>query len=547
MNFKYYIWLNVLNFVKENGVFSVFLLIILIYRMVALYHFKFIDFEDANIAIMSRDIINGVRVPLYAYGVPYNAGEVIDAFILSLFFKLFNVSGIVIKILAIIESIILVVCVYFISKKLFDKKIALLGALLFSLSPSMIVWNYYLRGYLIDTLFYLLVFYYFTKSRDEFNNKNIIIFGLISGISFWMKELVIILLFSAWCSLIIKNKNNISLLIKNLALYFIFFIIGYFPSIIYNFTNDFLNWKTLVRGGTGLYHIFLKNYSSGDLTKRFIINPVFSTILFSEPYNDLGIEVSLISIVHWAIQLLLLILIIIHLWKIRNIEEKQSFILKFILGYLSISFILLTLGFSEPEGITGVRFYVLLYPLWIMLISSGISLLYNYGERPYRWIILLSIIIIIFISLFQHFKVYKNDFLIKEYEYLYPTAESEHQKTSYPVAVKAKSIGEIIKFLNENNIKVVFTTLTLKMRLLIESKFNLCIASYGYYPLGDPYPECREEVLSSKNVAVIHLLNSPHIESLENALKSQGTNYLKIKADDYVIFYPVDMRKVFKK
>ncbi len=70
---------NALSFLKENRVFFVFLTTISIYRIVALYHFKYIDFEDANIAIMARDIMNGTRFPLYAYGVPYNAGEVIDA------------------------------------------------------------------------------------------------------------------------------------------------------------------------------------------------------------------------------------------------------------------------------------------------------------------------------------------------------------------------------------------------------------------------------------------------------------------------------------
>lgn len=548
MHFKHNIQLKVLNFIKENLYFSVYLIFILTYRTVAIYHFKYIDFEDANIALMARDILAGKPFPLYAYGVPYNAGEVIDAFILSFLFQLFGISGVIIKILAIIESVLLVLAVYFISKKLLDKKTALLGVLLFSLSPSIMVWNYYLRGYLIDTIFYFLVFYYFIKSRDEFNNKNIIVFGLLSGVSFWMKELVIILLFSAWISLLIKNKHNIFLLIKNFVLYLIFFITGYLPGIIYNLTNDFLNWKTLTRGGTGLYYIFLKNYSSGHMMKRFIINPVFSTILFSEPYNDLGIKVSLPGIIHWFIQLLLILLIIIHLWKRKNLKEKQFSILKFIMGYLLISFILLTLGFSEPEGITGVRFYVLLYPLWIILISSGMFLLYNYGGKLYRWIILFSIIIIIFTSLFQHFKVYKNDFLIKEYEYVYPATDSQNQGTSYPVAVRAKSIEKIIKFLKENNVKFVFTTLTLKMRLLIESKFNLCIASYGYYPLGDPYPECREEVLNSKNVSVILLANSPYIELLEkNLLKNQMTDYLKVKVDDYVVFYPVDMTKAFKK
>ncbi len=449
--------------------------------------------------------------------------------------------------MAIIESLLLVVAVYFISKKLFNKKTALVGTLLFSLSPSIMVWNYYLRGYLIDTLFYFLVFYYFIKSRDEFNNKNIIVFGLLSGISFWMKELVIILLSFAWASLLIKNKNNIFIFIKNFALYSIFFITGYLPAIIYNFTNDFLNWKALFRGGTGLYHIFLKDYSPPEVLKRFIVNPLYSTILFSEPYNDLGSGLSPISIIHWSFQLLLLTLIIIHVWKGKNTEEKQSFILKFILGYLSISFILLILGFSEPEGITGVRFFVLLYPPWILFFSYGIYSIYNYGRNVNKWIILLSITIIIITSIFQHFKIYKSDFLIKEYEYVYPATRSQTLRTSYPVAVRGRSIDKIIKFLKENNITFVFTTLTLKMRLLVESKFNLCIASYGYYPLGDPYPECREEVFRSGNVAVIHLINSPHIESLEKALKTKGANYLKVNLEDYIIFYPVDMEEIFRK
>lgn len=538
--------MKALNFIKENLYFFVFLIIILSYRIVALYHFKYIDFEDANIALMARDILEGKKIPLYAYGVPYNAGEVIDAFMLALFFKFFGFSNIVIKSLALIENLILLMSVYAVLKKLFAGRIAMLGTILFSFSPSIMVWNFYYRGYLIDTIFYFFVFYYFWKTLSIFDNKNVAIFGILSGLTFWMKEFIIILLFIAWIFIIIKNLKNASLLIRRISLYTLLFLLGYLPGIIYNFTHDFLNWKILLKNSGGLFDMFLKHYQSGTLFNRFILNPILSTVLFSEPYNDLNVSLTLPGTGYWFANIIIFFGTTMFIIKKRTVIEKNHLpLFYFILLYLIMSFSFLTLGFAEPYGYIGTRFYVLLYPLWIILITGGIYYIYKNAGGVHKFLVNLSLGLMLTISLFENINVLRQDFLIKEYEYLAPATHKEI--TNYPVTVRAKNIDKIIEFLSKNSINYVFTTLTLKMRLLVETNFKLCIASYGYYPLGDPYPECREEVLSSKNVAVIHLLNSPHIESLESTLKNQGTNYLKVKADDYVIFYPVDMRIVFKK
>jgi len=457
--------LKVSDFIKENSIFLIFLLIISLLRIGFLSHFKYIDFEDANIAIMAKDILEGKNFPLYAYGVPYNAGEVVDAFILAMFFKLFGLSNITIKSLALIENIVLVIAFYIVLHNLFTKKSAILGTVLFSFSPSIMVWNFYLRGYLMDTIFYFFVFYSFWKTLTNFNYKNIAIWGVISGFTFWMKEFIIIQLLIAWIFIIFKNIENTSVLFRKAFLFILFFIAGYLPSIIYNLTHDFLNWKNLLSFSGGLYYTFLKHYQTGTLLSRFILHPFLSTVLFSEPYNDLDINISLLGIIHWFMNIIIFFAIIFFIINKKEIIERKHLILfSFILIYMFTSFIFLDISFAEPYGYIGTRFYVLLYPLWIVLIIGGIQYIHNNNNAIHKFAIGFLLLIILLISLLQHINVLRQDFLIKEYEYIYPKTPEEI--TNYPVKVRAKSITNIIEFLKDNSINKVFTVMYCFLRPL---------------------------------------------------------------------------------
>jgi 4-amino-4-deoxy-L-arabinose transferase-like glycosyltransferase len=137
----------------------------------------------------------------------YRAHPLFLQFIVSIFFANFGVSDIIARMAPAIFGILTVIFVYFIGKELYDKKVAMVAAIVMTIIPYHIIVS---RQVLLDvplsffaTLTLFFVIRYLRRERDVYL---LYFIGAASGLSFLSKEVGIFVLIASIVSLLlVKN------------------------------------------------------------------------------------------------------------------------------------------------------------------------------------------------------------------------------------------------------------------------------------------------------------------------------------------------------
>ena len=212
--------------------------------------------DEAIIGLMAKHIMEGRYFPFYMYGQPYNAGAAWEAYFGAVAFRLFGVGVIPLKACIVAFSLLCLFLFYRMGCALYDRRTAVLATVAFALAPSLLKWNFQVRGYAwyFLSIPVLTMLFVSAESAPDPKRNTLFLFGLVSGVSIWCLELAIPIVAALWMLLILRRRLSLNNTAASLA----GFVVGYAPVIAWNLMNHFNNWRYLFveRPGGGFRSLF---------------------------------------------------------------------------------------------------------------------------------------------------------------------------------------------------------------------------------------------------------------------------------------------------
>jgi len=212
--------------------------------------------DEAIIGLMGKHILEGRYFPFYMYGQAYNAGAAWEAYLAAISFALFGVGVISLKSCMVVLSLFCLLLFYCMCQVLYDQRTALLGTIVFALTPSLLKWHFQVRGYSWYFLSVPVLTILFLSIQSTPNRRwpLFLLFGAISGLSIWNLELGIAFNVALWVLILMRR----SLSLKNALVALAGFVVGYAPAIVFNLTHHFANWNAVLEktGGGGAALLF---------------------------------------------------------------------------------------------------------------------------------------------------------------------------------------------------------------------------------------------------------------------------------------------------
>jgi len=291
------------SFFWKNKILIIIVALGLFLRLYYLPNFIGFAWDQERDAFTVKQIIVDKKLTLIGPRVVNDRGFMLGPYffyILLPFYLITNLNPNAIILFIATYSFIFLISSFFILKKIFSSKMALIFVFIWSVLPlaisiDTISWNPLLIPFLFIFLIYLL-------NNLNFNKiKNWLMLGFYLGFSFNIHVQLIILSFMAFIFLLIKvSKKDF---FKRIFFLFLGFLLSFLPLLIFDLRHNFLN-----------LHLFLNFFSNGSSVKNyFAFIPVWTNFISS----IFIIKSSFFSILFWFI----LTLILFFLSK-KNILNK---------------------------------------------------------------------------------------------------------------------------------------------------------------------------------------------------------------------------------
>ncbi|MFH1590251.1 MAG: glycosyltransferase family 39 protein [archaeon] len=145
--------------------------------------------------------------------------------LLHFWVKIFGTSELASRLLSLIFGVAGVWISYLLTKKLFNRRIAIITSLLFAFSPIMIYYSQEARLYSLFVFLSLLSFYFYIKFIENMNNKNLLFYGLSTLLLIYTHLFAFLVLLVQNVYILYKFKFQFKKLIKWFAGQFILFLL----------------------------------------------------------------------------------------------------------------------------------------------------------------------------------------------------------------------------------------------------------------------------------------------------------------------------------
>ena len=271
--------------------------------------------------------------------------------------KLFGDSEFSIRFPSVIFGLLSILVLYYLASSLFNKRIALLSAIILAVNPFHIFFSQQARMYSLFSLFSLLSLFYFFKILKEGRKTNMIGYIVFNALNLYTHYFAIFVLVVECLYFILSHKDFKSKA-KDFMLTNLFIFILFSPQFIKVYTG-FLNKTSHVDWGVKPSEYFMSIFNS------FLgWNVAFTAIVF--------------------------LLFLFGLLRIKNIDKKLNLFGIFYVLFPSI------IGFFISFKMTIMpRYFIFILPIYIMFISKGLI------NIKYKWIQILLIGGILVISGFK--------------------------------------------------------------------------------------------------------------------------------------------------
>ncbi len=235
------------------------------------------DSDMAVTGLMAMHILKG-EFPTFFWDQDYCGA--IEAYLVSVFFAIFGVSRYTLNIVPVLESILFMILMYILARRIFGEKVGILTLLFTAVPPVYLAVNTVLaRANYVENLVLGAVVFYLTyrivyEAKKKNSGRRFFLLGLVCGLAWWTNYQSIYFILTSLFFLFLRQKL---IFFTRRFLNFLFgFFVGSSPFWLYCFKNDFLPFKTL--GENKFTDIGLA------LEKLFIIGlPVIMGVVKSEP------------------------------------------------------------------------------------------------------------------------------------------------------------------------------------------------------------------------------------------------------------------------
>lgn len=252
-----------LEFAKRISVkkISIFITIayFIIFSYIAFFHHPF-WFEPEGVMYLNwgNDLVFGDASEVYIPDSP--VGWPIIHSVLSDYFGDAFVIG---KTVALLSATGIILTSFYVIRNLFGDKIALVGQLFFVVNPRLNVLSVEAMNELLPIFLIMISFYFITKKT--WSSKDIIISGLLLGISATIRFQAIIVMIPVLLFLVIKKKPMM-LNVKHGTIFLILFIVGISPLLLYNFVT----FDNLLETDSSQYMIWFMKYQTPEWREQMI-------------------------------------------------------------------------------------------------------------------------------------------------------------------------------------------------------------------------------------------------------------------------------------
>lgn len=218
-----------------------------------------IDADEAIVGLMAKHITEGQAWPTFYYGQHYMGS--FEAILVAGLFTVLGVSSVALKVVPLLFSLALVPVMYLLGRRFGGVWAARAAAVLIAIPPSsLVVWSTKARGGFIEILLLgALALLLVARWGDKQPQVRPPLFAaLLLGLGWWINNQIIyfllpILVWTIWVLIDVTRrarKRVIPVLLKQLALFVIFFFIGGLPYWIYNIQNWFISFEMFRSAGS---------------------------------------------------------------------------------------------------------------------------------------------------------------------------------------------------------------------------------------------------------------------------------------------------------
>ena len=524
----------------EKILLSIVIVVFLLIRIAALFASQqYVDGDRALTGIVAKHIMEkGIR-PFYFYGEHYAGSQTIVAYIASLFFMLFGISSFSLHLTDIFLALIFVAVTYYVVRKIFNKRIALITSFLLAIPiPVFLISDVRYGSNSVALVFNTLFVYTFYQIffNNQKTTKNFVFLGIIAGISYYIGEYILILLFVFLLFWYFQNKKFF--LTRKFFIFLASFIIGLLPVIHYNLAHNFANLKQFLAGS--VLHKIACAYGLLPKTVEFGGKAVESCSLFLDVTPSASFITTLagtlpavfgntkLSVFYFLVFIASLAYLIYSnkgqfkkLLKSFIPLDRYSIEISRLPKEIFIIFnVLFFIIFWFLSGKNDVSHIHTIYPFLPIMIAVFIYRLYE-NKKINKAIPIIITAAILLISLFEAAKIiYARD---EEY------------------------ISDVAYYLEKNNIKYVYAPFFPKWKIIFGTNEEIIASCQDLCPCGYNYPPYEKMVADSNTTTYIFdrgaKLNSMFTESL----KKQDIGYQAVEFKNQVVYQlekPVKPNKI---
>ena len=357
--------------IKKLSIWSVLLILVLIFSFIL----RLIYFND-NTAIWwdSADYLTGAKEIAGKFDLEHYELSPRRPFFLSVFWGaliFLGANDTMLHFSVLIFSMIAVWMTYLIGKDLYSKKAGLISAFMLAVFWPHLFHTARLLTDVIASTFWLIALYFFIKGyiKEEKQLKNLILFGLFFGLSWFTRSAIIIMIGPLLLTIILKDKLNF-VKNKNLWLALLAIFIAISPFIIYlatQFDNPLQAYTGIGQGrfeGGGFKGLY-------DNTKLIITSMMLPFVI-----------IFLIGL-FYALEFLFGLDFLV---KKENSSIRNNFFL-FIIFITPLAFLGLTFNRALEE-----RYFFSVFPIAFIIGAQGLTRLNDYLKKYYKHLGLVVII-----------------------------------------------------------------------------------------------------------------------------------------------------------
>lgn len=487
----------------------------------------FLVSDEAVFALIAKHIMELKEFPIYMWRAHY--GGTLVSYFSAIFFLIFGISSYSFKIAGVVFSLVWVLLMFGLGKKIYNRDIGLLTAVFISI-PSYFVLSFsrytvgvYAEGLVFTTLIILFLFNCLSDIETSF--KNFLLLGLFSGIGLWLSPFIIPVLLTVITMFLIKYSKKL-LLIK--SSYFLQgFIFGYLPAIIYNLQFPKV---TLYRMAGRIL----------DLDRSLFLlsnNEILRIVIIKIIYRISEIPNMLMNIPT----------LLFHVIGIENIYTKNIFLL--IIAMLILMFYIAMVVYTiisnrsfftnlKLKNLTGSEILIV-YIFWFVVFYC----MFVEPDRP-RYLLPLVIPFTIFLAKFLNDirKIFQPIFwsiLILIFSFNLSTH-------SDMLKIPSKKYNKLAEFLLTQNIYYCYSDYWVAYPIIFESRERVIVSPTLFNAVYDRRPEYTEDVRESKDPAYIFDIKMYKnlTGEFERKVAKLGIYYKKYYIDDFIVYYNFS-RKIY--